>query len=74
VQHDLLRASSERARQLAAEDQQLGDEPRLQPFAIEPAISVYGRYRLEDRRPLIAVDRASDTLSLGQKDMVFDVE
>ncbi len=46
----------------------------LQPVAVEPAIGGDRRDGLEDRRPLVAVDRAADRFARRQQDMVFDVE
>ena len=38
--HDFFGARCQRARQFAAQDEEFGNQPRLQAFAIEPTVGV----------------------------------
>src|ERR1700754_476142 len=49
----------ERTRQRIVQDQQVGDQPGLQGFAIDPMIGRERRDRTQDRCPLVEVQPAS---------------
>src|SRR5208282_2890608 len=71
---DLVVATEERARHLGPEDQQLGDQPGLEPLLIDPMIAPERRDRLQDRLPLVIVERAAHAFVLRQQHVIFDVE
>ena len=54
------RSSSRATRHLVVEDQQVGDQPGLEAFAIDPVIGGERRDRAQDRGPLEIVERAAD--------------
>src|ERR1700733_7154751 len=71
---DALVAGDERARHRLLQDQEVGDQPRLHPVAIDPVIGGGGRDRAQDGDPLEIVERTADRFRRGQEQMIFDVE
>ena len=67
-------AARERARHLVVEDQQVGDQPRLQALAIDPVIGGERRDRAQDRGPLEIVERPADMLLRRQQQVILHVE
>src|SRR5690349_14625345 len=67
VAHDGLVTRRERAWHFIAQDQQIGDQPGFQAFAVDPVIASERRYRAQDRRPLKIVEGTADTLVLRQE-------
>src|SRR5688500_12513142 len=62
-QLDDLRAGAEdRSWQLLAEDEKIGDQPRLQPLLVQKAVGVARRDGVQNCGPLVAVERAADFL------------
>src|SRR5262249_6799704 len=62
VDDEILVAARERSRHFIAQDQQVGDQPRLHALTIDPVIGGQRRYRAQDRRPLKIVEWAADAL------------
>ncbi len=71
---NFLVARGETPRDLAVEDEQVGDQPRLDRIAIDPAIRSQRRDGAQDRRPLEIVEAAADLLAARQQQVIFDVE
>ena len=71
---DALVAGDERARHCRLQDQEVGDQPRLDPVAIDPMIGGRSGDRAQDRHPLEIIERSADGLRRGQEQMIFDVE
>src|SRR5215468_2144777 len=72
--HQVDVAARQRTRHLLVEDKEVGDEPRLEVVAVDPVIGRERRHRSQDRRPLIIIERAADTLVRRQQHVVLDVE
>src|ERR1700722_7741294 len=71
---DALVAGDERAGHRQLQDQEVGDQPRLDPIAIDPMVGCGCGNRAQDRHPLEVVERAAHSFRRGQKQMIFDVE
>ena len=74
IEHEVLVAARERARHLVPQDQQVGDQPRLDALAIDPVIGGERRHRAQDRRPLEIIERAADPLVRRQQHVILHVE
>src|SRR5262249_25546071 len=74
VAHHVVVAAGERARHLRVEDQEIGDQPRLETLAIDPMIGGERRYRAQDRGPLEIIERAADMLLGWKQQVVLHVE
>ena len=74
VLHQIAVAARERARHLVLEDEQVGDQPRLDALPVDPVIGGQRRDRAQDRRPLEIVERAADAFVGRQQQVEFDVE
>ena len=74
ILHQVLVAARERPRHLLVQDQQVGDQPRLEALAIDPVIGGERRDRAQDRRPLEIVERPADVLMRRQQQVIFHVE
>src|ERR1700733_3796834 len=71
---DALVAGDKRARHRRLQDQEVGDQPRLHPTAIDPVVGGRRPNRAQDRPPLEIVERAADCFRRRQEQMIFDVE
>src|SRR5437660_6210600 len=74
IEDEVLVTACKRARQLVAQDQEIGDEPRLYAVAIHPMVGGKRRDRAQDCSPLKIVERASDTLMRRQQQVVFHIK
>src|SRR5262249_35243023 len=52
IEHEILIAAGKRARQLIAQDEQIGDQPGFHAFPIDPMISRQRRDRAQNGSPL----------------------
>jgi len=66
IAHNCFVAGGKRAGHLTAQDQQIGYQPWLQAFSVDPVIGGERGHRAQDRRPLEIVERTADVFVFGQ--------
>src|SRR6266496_2463611 len=73
VDHEVLVATRQRTRHLIAQNQEVGDQPRLHALAIHPMVGGQCRHGTQDGRPLEIIERSADALMRRQQHMIFHV-
>src|SRR5437763_11439499 len=74
IEHEVLIAAGKRARQLIAQNKQVGNQPRLHAFSINPMVGGERGNRAQDRGPLEIIERAADPLVRRQQQVILHVE